>query len=41
MAAETEKYLSQIAAGQVSPAEGMEALQSAVTKVVKDAGYLK
>ena len=41
MAAETEKFLTQIASGEVSPAQGMDALQAAVTKVVKDAGYLK
>ncbi|TNC29448.1 ABC transporter substrate-binding protein [Amycolatopsis alkalitolerans] len=41
MAAETEKYLSQIASGQLAPEAGMTALQDAVTKVVKDAGYLK
>jgi multiple sugar transport system substrate-binding protein len=41
MAAQTEKYLSQIAAGKLTPEAGMGALQAAVTKVVKDAGYLK
>jgi hypothetical protein len=41
MAAETEKHLTQIAAGQLTPEAGMAALQEAVTKVVKDAGYLK
>lgn len=41
MAAQTEKHLSRIAAGQDTPEEGMAALQEALTKVVKDAGYLK
>lgn len=41
MAAATEKYLSQIAAGQLAPEAGMAGLQDALTKVVKDAGYLK
>lgn len=40
MAAATEKYLSQIAAGQLTPKKGMNALQDALTDVVKDAGYL-
>ncbi|MFD0507745.1 extracellular solute-binding protein [Streptomyces chiangmaiensis] len=41
MSAQTEKYLSQIAASQVTPEAGMAALQDALAKVVKDAGYLK
>lgn len=41
MAARTEKHLSRIVAGQDSPEKGMAALQDALTKVVKDAGYLK
>jgi len=35
----TEKYLSQIAAGTVSPKDGMDKLNAELTEVVKKAGY--
>jgi multiple sugar transport system substrate-binding protein len=35
----TEKYLSQIAAGTISPQAGMDKLNAELTEVVKKAGY--
>jgi multiple sugar transport system substrate-binding protein len=35
----TEKYLSQIAAGTISPQDGMDKLNAELTEVVKKAGY--
>lgn len=35
----TEKWLGQIAAGSVTPEEGMNNMQADLTKVVKDAGF--
>jgi multiple sugar transport system substrate-binding protein len=40
MAAQTEKHLSRIAAGDVDPGRGMAELQDAVVDVVKEAGFL-
>lgn len=40
MASQTEKHLSRIAAGEVEPRRGMNELQDAVVRVVKEAGFL-
>lgn len=40
MASQTEQHLSRIAAGDVEPRRGMDELQDAVVRVVKDAGFL-
>ena len=35
-----EPALGQIGAGDISPAAGLDQLQAAMTKIVKDAGFL-
>lgn len=39
MVTATEKHLAQIAAGSVTPEDGMEALQADLLKIVQDAGF--